>query len=158
MGTRSLTVLQNEEGQDIVVMYRQFDGYPEGHGLELAKFLSEYLVVNGIGANMVTKVANGGGDLAAQVIMHFKADSPVGGIYLHPAGTRDAWQDYVYFVRPTVRQEPHIKVYESVYTGQDTPDELVLLMEGTASEVVKLIQPTIQTTEDGQFPCYDEGD
>ena len=35
MGTRSLTVIQSN-GKEFFNMYRQFDGYPEGHGMELA--------------------------------------------------------------------------------------------------------------------------
>lgn len=31
MGTRSLTVMK-DTGNEIAVLYRQFDGYPEGHG------------------------------------------------------------------------------------------------------------------------------
>ena len=28
-------------------MYRQFDGYPSGHGVELAQFLAGMVIVNG---------------------------------------------------------------------------------------------------------------
>ncbi len=39
MGTRSLTYVYDETGKVIIKMYLQFDGYPSGHGLDLAKFL-----------------------------------------------------------------------------------------------------------------------
>lgn len=40
MGTRSLTVFIDEHNdKEIVVMYRQMDGYPEGHGQDLVDFL-----------------------------------------------------------------------------------------------------------------------
>ena len=42
MGTRSLTFVKEQNGRKVstyVCMYRQYDGYPSGHGLELAEFL-----------------------------------------------------------------------------------------------------------------------
>ena len=92
MGTRCLTFVTNDEGLPIICMYRQMDGYPKGHGVDLAKFLAPIKVVNGLGLNNET-VANGAGCLAAQIVAHFK-DGP-GGIYLHrPNKHMDAWQDY----------------------------------------------------------------
>ena len=105
MGTRSLTVFTDSNDEEIVVMYRQFDGYPEGHGKELADFLKNKTMVNGISGDE-TMIFNGMECLAASVVAKFKEG--VGGIYLHPAGTRD--QDYVYFVSGKVGEEPHIKV------------------------------------------------
>ena len=32
MGTRSLTFVYDEYGEKIINMYRQYDGYPSGHG------------------------------------------------------------------------------------------------------------------------------
>ncbi len=40
MGTRSLTILCGRDAE-IAVLYRQYDGYPEGHGRELAEILSK---------------------------------------------------------------------------------------------------------------------
>ena len=110
MGTRSLTHFierYTEQPKDkrkkaivkdteVVVMYRQYDGYPSGHGTELAEFLSKGRLVNGISAAEKEIVFNGMGCLAAQVIANFKQGA--GGIYLHKAGTTDAWQDYDYYV------------------------------------------------------------
>jgi len=40
MGTRSLTIFfDGDRDEEIAVMYRQFDGSPEGHGALLAEFL-----------------------------------------------------------------------------------------------------------------------
>ena len=101
MGTRCLTVMYDtgEDKKEIAVLYRQMDGYPEGHGAELAEFLDGFKIVNGI-SNERDKLANGGGCLAAQIIAHFK-DS-VGQFYLYPAGTRDCWEEYIYHDYPTV--------------------------------------------------------
>ena len=51
MGTRSLTVFNDEDGKEIAVMYRQFDGYPSGHGTELAEFLAGKKMVNGFNSD-----------------------------------------------------------------------------------------------------------
>lgn len=98
MGTRSLTIMQDEHGKEIVVLYRQFDGYPEGHGADLKEFLSDMAIVNGISSRTPEKAANGMGCLAAQIVVHFKAG--IGNFYLHPAGTRDAGEEYIYTVYP----------------------------------------------------------
>ena len=70
MGTRSLTYVYTEtykrtKPKPIVCMYRQYDGYLSGHGLELAEFLEPITLVNGLGQNK-QRVANGMGCLAAQ--------------------------------------------------------------------------------------------
>lgn len=95
MGTRSLTYVF-EDDTPIVCMYRQFDGYPSGHGSELAEFLNKGRVVNGLGSDS-KNVFNGMGCLAAQLVAFFK-DGP-GGFYLHaPVLGRDDWQEYEYHV------------------------------------------------------------
>ncbi len=96
MGTRSLTIFQEEDGTEIAVLYRQFDGYPTGHGADLKEFLSGFTVVNGYGLGEPERSANGMNCLAAQTIAHFK--DGIGGFYLYPAGTRDAGEEYIYIV------------------------------------------------------------
>ena len=94
MGTRSLTLVY--DGNEAVVnMYRQYDGYPSGHGRELAEFLSPLTIVNGIGRE-TANIANGMGCLAAQLVAHFK--DGVGQFYLHPVSAKDCGQDYEYHV------------------------------------------------------------
>ena len=95
MGTRALTVINGSDGE-IVVMYSQFDGYPGGHGLELADFLSGMRLVNGFKADEKGKWANGMGCLAAQMVANFKTQP--GGIYLYPSGTRDTGEEYLYTI------------------------------------------------------------
>jgi hypothetical protein len=94
MGTRALTFVY-DGNKPIVNLYRQYDGYPTGHGAELAEFLNGFTIVNGIGAE-TTRVANGMGCLAAQVVAHFK-DS-VGGFYIHSVDATECGQDYEYHV------------------------------------------------------------
>ena len=104
MGTRSLTTFIDKWTEEktskvkktkIVTMYRQFDGYPTGHGLELAEFLASGKMVNGIGMED-QRVFNGMGCLAAQCVKDFKDGA--GGIYLHRGGTINCWEDYRYEV------------------------------------------------------------
>ena len=78
MGTRCLTFVYDGD-KAVINMYRQFDGYPSGHGQELAEFLMPFKVINGIGSgqDVPGKFANGMGCLAAQMIAHFK--NSVGG-------------------------------------------------------------------------------
>lgn len=100
MGTRCLTYLysQTDHTEPFFCLYRQFDGYREGHGAELAGFLRGKTIVNGIpfGVNKST-IANGMGCLAAQLVCHFKTE--VGGFYIYPPKlSQDVWQDYEYHV------------------------------------------------------------
>ena len=97
MGTRSLTFVYNDQGKPIINFYRQYDGYPSGHGAELAAFLAPLTVVNGFGGD-TTNLANGMGCLAAQLVAHFK--DGCGGFYLHPVTETDCGQDYEYHVYP----------------------------------------------------------
>jgi len=97
MSTRSLTAIKDEEGVEICVLYRQMDGYPTGMGADLANFLKEITLVNGITfSDRDKKTANGMECLAAQIIAHFK--DGVGDFYLSPAGTRDCGEEYLYTI------------------------------------------------------------
>jgi hypothetical protein len=65
-------------------MYRQMDGYPDGHGKELGDFLKDMKLCNGFGREQETgKWANGMNCLAAQIVAHFKKE--IGQFYLYPA-------------------------------------------------------------------------
>ena len=144
MGTRSLTHFierYKEVSKDkrrkpkvvdteIVVMYRQYDGYPSGHGIQLAEFLSKGRLVNGISATENELVFNGMGCLSAQVVANFKEGA--GNIYLHTAGTKDCWEEYDYYV-----------------IGDDETKELTLkcvgyggkvLFEGTPKEFIEQLE------------------
>ena len=97
MGTRSLTTFKEDHNnEEIVVLYRQFDGYPEGHGIDLFRFLNKMSMVNGIKPQEKRKISNGMSCLAAQMVSYFK-DEP-GGFYLYRADTRDIGEEYVYTI------------------------------------------------------------
>ena len=94
MGTRSLTKVFDEHGEQILNFYRQFDGYPTGHGQELAEFLSNGKIVNGLRLGEEGTFFNGAGCLAAQLVAHFKQSA--GGFYMYPVTAKDCGQDYEY--------------------------------------------------------------
>ena len=99
MGTRSLTIIEDHtlsKLKEQLVIYRQFDGHPSGHGRDLAVFLSSGRVVNGISCAEKDRVFNGAGCLAAQLLAELK-DGP-GNIYAYRAGTRNCWEEYRYHV------------------------------------------------------------
>lgn len=123
MGTRSLTIVRDEDDREILTLYRQFDGYPEGgHGEELARFLNGFEVVNGITSYDVKKLANGAGCLAAQIVAKFKRPTksydgkrqgPVGNFYIYPAGSRNVGEEYIYTVRAVPGQPLTVEVFET---------------------------------------------
>lgn len=105
MGTRSMTIVMDGD-KEIVRIYRQYDGYPTGHGADLAK-LCDVKIANGIGRD-AKKIANGMGCLAAQIV-HGLKDGP-GGVYLQPTGGEISdWCEYVYVVRGKVGAYPTIE-------------------------------------------------
>jgi len=101
MGTRSLTFVYEKYGQvqkPVCNMYRQYDGYPTGHGAELAEFLNGGRLVNGLIETKTVDemVYNGMGCLAASMVAHFK-QTP-GGFYIYSTDERDCGQDYEYHI------------------------------------------------------------
>lgn len=122
MGTRSLTKIYNGD-EVLTTIYRQSDGYPDGHGLDLANILKGKTIVKGIGQDQ--NIFNGMGCLAAQLIKELK-NGP-GGIYIYSPSTEDCWEDYVYHISGEIGQEPNIECFEchgsgkiSVFNGSPT--------------------------------------
>ena len=78
MGTRSTMKFirkGNNKLTPLVSIYRQYDGYVDGVGHELAKWLLDKNIVNGFGISAdITKLANGFGCLIAQYIRDFKTE------------------------------------------------------------------------------------
>lgn len=84
MGTRSLTNVYDEDGKNLLVtIYRQYDGYPSGLGVDLKKILANRPVVNGYGGDdEKNRAFNGSGCLAAQLIGDLK-QGKIGNVYIH---------------------------------------------------------------------------
>ena len=131
MGTRSLTkIIQRYDDKIdekvLTTMYRQHDGYPSGHGVDLATWLYPFNMVNGIGLGEKRQIANGAECLAAQMFAHFK-NGP-GGIYLYHPDAHDCGEEYIYYIY-VYHNDITIKVY-------DTYDEKVIY-EGEPRKLVK---------------------
>ena len=104
MGTRStyrvIERRKDEKGKKkdtpFCLVYLQYDGYPDGHPLETAKWLSRGMVVNGFGLIKDDEIVfNGTGCLAAQLVAYHKDGT--GGTYLCPLSHRGkSWEDYLY--------------------------------------------------------------
>jgi len=105
MSTRSIVrFAKREEGvsfsehpeQVEVQIYKHYDGYPSGHPVELAEFLKEFKIVNGLPFGDDSKMANGLGCLAAQYIARFKMSA--GDIYVESPDTERDWIEYITYV------------------------------------------------------------
>ena len=138
MGTRSLTYILDEynsaqtEGvfvrDNIICMYRQYDGYLDGHGKELAEFLQDFTVVNGYNSATPDRSANGMSCLAAQLVAHFK--NGIGNIYLYPTNTKDVGEEFIYIIS-LIDNQINIEVKDVYY------DEIIF--SGTPAQLIEKI-------------------
>jgi len=82
MGTRSTTNILDENGNRLLCIYQQFDGYIEGGvGEKLIRLLEDRVVVNGYTMDdKERRNFNGMSCLAADVVAHFK--DGIGGAYI----------------------------------------------------------------------------
>jgi len=136
MGTRALTHFVDGD-TTIATLYRQYDGYPEAHGVELCKYLAGKRMVNGFGSDDGADAFNGFGDLALRTLTAIKDEAggcdAIGGYYLQTPGADDLGEEYSYTVsvdgdyyadpsscRIMVTIEP---VYSSAETATHTPEE-----------------------------------
>lgn len=106
MGTRSLTFTYGSNGEKLLCMYRQYDGYPEGHGKELATILQ-------------TTLSNGMECLSASIVAKLKTGAY--NIYVYPTNTRNAEQDYEYHIHANYVEV--VKTYpkrHSIFKGTDS--------------------------------------
>ena len=152
MGTRSLTTFvetyKDNSGKkvknEIVTMYRQFDGYMEGHGKDLADFLAGGELVNGIG--MDDKVVfNGMGCLSAQVVAHFKDGA--GGFYLQRAN-KNSGEEYRYKVIGDFdTKEITIEVFEVGYmnTKGDYVNKTKKIFSGSPKQLQEKVAEVVES-------------
>lgn len=158
MGTRSLTRVIESWKDDktnkikktkIVCMYRQFDGYPSGHGAELVEFLEGSKVVNGLSMDDLksTKVFNGAGCLAAQMIAHFKKGA--GGFYLYNPNVTDCGQEFEYELDVSWEtKEVTFRCFEVGYMRKNRKGESIYvgkkrkIFEGKAEDFLEAVKKT----------------
>ena len=104
MSTRSLVrFAKREEGVSFsehperveVQVYKHYDGYPQGHPLDLANWLTHKKIVNGLGIDTYG-VANGLGCLAAGYIAAFKMGP--GDLYVENPDTEHMDIEYITYV------------------------------------------------------------
>ncbi|ANJ65534.1 hypothetical protein [Pseudoalteromonas virus vB_PspP-H6/1] len=93
MGTRSTTKVLNLEGDNILSMYGQYDGYESGHGSALLEFIKSKPMVNGYSGDK--QAFNGMGCLAAQLVSRFKGNE-TGGFYMVGAEQSEEYDYTVY--------------------------------------------------------------
>ena len=148
MGTRSLTYVVDEHNQVLCAMYRQFDGYPDEHGMggDLYRLLKGRKLCNGFGLDTsYMDTSNGLEDLAALLVWYFKDDSRIGNIYLCPPPSlpthedgrilddddfhtlndhcRERWGEYTYIITVTADYALRIVIFDSVSKLYDgSPD------------------------------------
>ena len=125
MGTRSDTLIFD---CDVLIasIYRQFDGYPTGHGKELIEALGggNAKICNGFSYEKTPQFFNGMGCLAAHLVSKLKDD--IGGIYLsrsNPLNEEEnkdkekylRWHDYTYVLKATRPKWNAEKKHEDIY-------------------------------------------
>ena len=118
MSTRSLVrFAKREEGVSFsehpkrveVQVYKHYDGYPEGHPLDLAKFLKDFTIGNGIPYPEPDKVANGLGCLAAQYVAAFKMEP--GDLYIENPDAQHGDIEYVTYVWGTEGKDIWMSIF-----------------------------------------------
>ena len=134
MSTRSLVrFATREEGVSFsehpkrveVQVYKHFDGYPSGHPVELAEFLSEFSIVNGLGQD-TNKVANGLGCLVAQYIAAFKMKP--GDMYVENPDTQHGDIEYITYVWGVENKDIWMSIFDTykekcIFVGK--PEQLI---------------------------------
>ena len=139
MGTRSTVKFIRKEGEKLtplVNIYQQWDGYIEGVGYDLANFLNQRDIINGIHSNQddTRFYANGFECLIAEYIATFKTN--VGSFYI--TDMEDV-EEYNYEV---VFDCDKYYAHDFYVDGDMTADELITIkvdtiFEGTPSELLE---------------------
>jgi len=138
MSTRSLIrFAERKEGVSFskhpekieIQIYKHFDGYPSGHPTDLAKFLREFSIVNGLGMD-TDRVANGLGCLAAQYVAAFKHDA--GDIYIENTDTIHSDIEYITYIWGTESKDIWMSIFSESWNNEDSkcifvgkPQELI---------------------------------
>lgn len=109
------TVTIFDRDEPLVTFYKHWDGNVEDFGKEIAEFICDMKIVNGVGRER-ENIANGMGCFAAQFCSHFKTE--VGDFYIVCVKTQA--EEYNY----------HIFQDKIVVTGYDE----IIMFEGTWEE------------------------
>lgn len=113
MGTRSTTKIYGD-GQFLLAIYKQMDGYIEGWGATLKSFIKSGVFVNGFNHDETKRQFNGAGCFALQLVAEYK--DGVGELY---ATTEDDEQEYNY--RIDVIYDKNIQFEKVIITCDKDP-------------------------------------
>lgn len=126
MGTRSITKFYDkyDDGTTRFIggIYRQCDGYLEGHGKDLKDYLKNKKIINGICDETLATAFNGMSCCGAAVIAHFK--KRIGGIYLSTENDKEFYNYKVWPEKDKIFIE--IQIGDNIfYSGHidDMPEE-----------------------------------
>ena len=133
MATRSLVrFARREEGVSFnehperieVQVYKHYDGYPSGHPVDLAEFLKDFKILNGIPYPEPDRVANGLGCLAAQYVAAFKEKS--GDLYIERQDTDHFDIEYITYIWGTENKDIWMSIFDVSWNG-DESDECIFV-------------------------------
>lgn len=135
MGTRSTIKIFDEEGEQLVNIYNQYDGYPSGVGIDLARMLLNRKITNGytIEQEEEGNWSNGMSCLAAYIIMEFKKKAGIGGTYIHRPSDS---QSYNYEVR-YIPDDPKAGMWSRTGTVRIACQGYDVMFEMTPEELLK---------------------
>jgi len=124
----------------LVLLYVQCDGYPEGHPMNTAEWLSNGTVIDGLSMNQPKLVFNGPGCLAAQLVTKYK--NGAGGSYIYPIGHRGkCGEDFTYdIVIDSDTKTIEFIAYDVTDGWNNKPPRFKKLFTGTPAQYVKWIE------------------
>ena len=140
MGTRSITTFTekyNDKECPLVAIYQQYDGYINGVGHDIARWLLGKRIINGFGPeDNDGTTANGIGCLAAQFIKDHKLD--VGGLYITEIGNTENYNYKIIIDGAKIGNANDVMKIE--VTNFDNPNPIFV---GTPSELLAFKEDNI---------------
>lgn len=112
MGTRTLLHIKEKgmESPTLVTIYRQYDGYPDGLGLDILKAINmgDCKIVNGyMLGDEIPQAFNTMGCLAAHIIGQLK--TKIGNVYIYPTDSKNCNEEFTYYLC-NENGKPHLYV------------------------------------------------
>jgi len=140
MSTKSLTIVKysrEASSKELVVIYKQFDGYPKGIGMGLVNMLEGYRIF---------KHEDGMNALATQLVLEFGCEfrGQVNQILLFPSGKpREILVEFIYYIYPDSNGIIRIQIVEPYFETDSNTGEKILLehetFDGTPTELKEWI-------------------
>lgn len=125
MGTRS-TVKFYEDGNPILSLYQQYDGYVGGVGQQIAELFKKYQIVNGVGD---VGMANGFSELA----LFYLIDNKKGNGNIYATHEKDM-QEFNYEINASFGSSD---IYVTVKEGRD------VIFDGLVNDFVEYVDAHI---------------